>query len=341
MNVHDFAPAFTVGDTDLDFTVETTGASQRRVESVATVRCADDNDVVSALHAVHQRQHLRHDATLDLTGYVLTLGADGVDFVDEHDGRSVVSRFVKNLTKLLLGFTVVLRDDLRTVDALEMSVDLRGDGLGDHGLPGAGRAVKQHTLRRVDAESAEQFRMLERQLDHFPHLEQLLTDASNILVRDALGLPNVFLGNGLVLDDDLRVRGDHDDALGHGLNNGERQGLSKQGHAGNEDAVTGDDRALGKASLGKAFNAGPELDLLLVGHHRGDGEFGAGLGVHLPHRDTVAEAHAGVLSNDTVHADDVHLGVFGTTAPVNRSGGALFAADLNEVARLQVQAHFG
>ena len=152
-------------------------------------------------------------------------------------------------------------------------------------------------------------------------------------------MPNVFLGNGLVFDDDLGVGGYHNDALGHGLNHGEGQGLSEEGHAWDEDSVAGHDRALCKASLGEPFDAGSELDLLLVRHDRRDGEFCAGFGFHLANRDTVTEADAGVLANDTVHAYDVHFSVFGPASPVNGSRGALFAADFDEVAGFEVESH--
>ena len=340
VDIHDFAATFSIGHTDLNLSVKAARSSQGRVECIPSVGGSNDHDVVSALHAVHQGQHLSDDSTFNLSGDVLTLGAYGIDFVDEHDGGGVVGGLIKDFAQLLFGFTVVFRDDFRPVDALEVSVGFRGDGFGDHGLPGSRRAVKKHAFGRVDAETAEQFWVLERQFDHLTHFEKLLTDAAHVFVGDALGLAHVLLGNRFVLDDDLGVRGDHDDAFGHGLNDSEGKGFGEQGHAGNENSVAGDHRALGEASLGEAFDSGPKLDLLLVGHDGGDGQFGAGFSIHLSDGHTVAQADTGVLSDDPVHSDDVHLGVFGTAAPVNGGRGALFTADLNKVAWLEVKAHF-
>ena len=74
--------------------------------------------------------------------------------------------------------------------------------------------MKEDAFGRVNAEASEQFRVLERQLDHLTHFLKLLTDTADVFVGDALGLPNVFLGNGFVFDDNLRVGGHHNDALG-------------------------------------------------------------------------------------------------------------------------------
>ena len=66
-----------------------------------------------------------------------------------------------------------------------MSVDFGGHRLGNHGLPRAGRPVKENALRRVNAEASEQFGMLERELDHLTHFLKLLTDAADVFVGDA------------------------------------------------------------------------------------------------------------------------------------------------------------
>ena len=169
---------------------------------------------------------------------------------------------------MLFGFTVVLRDDFRTVDALEVGVDLGGDRFRDHGLPRSRRTVEKNTLWRVNAEPTEQFWMLEWQLNHLTDLLKLLTYSTDILVGDAFGLTNIFLSHGFVFDDNLGIGGDHHDALGHGLHDSEGQGLSKEGHAGNENSVASDHGALGEASLSKAFYARAKLHFLLVGHDR-------------------------------------------------------------------------
>ena len=47
---------------------------------------------------------------------------------------------------------------------------LAGDGAGDHGLAGTGRAVEQDALGRLDAEPVEELGVLEWQLDQLAHV---------------------------------------------------------------------------------------------------------------------------------------------------------------------------
>lgn len=101
MDIHDFTSSFTVGYADFDFSVKATGSSQGWVECVSSVGGTDDNDVVSTLHTVHEREHLRNNTSFNFARYVFTLGANGVDFVDEDDRWRICRCFVKYFSKLL------------------------------------------------------------------------------------------------------------------------------------------------------------------------------------------------------------------------------------------------
>ena len=76
-----------IRDTNVDFTVEPTEPTQGRVNGVRAVGCCHHHDVGTSLHAVHESEELRNDTALDLTVGLLTLWCNGVDFVDEDDGR--------------------------------------------------------------------------------------------------------------------------------------------------------------------------------------------------------------------------------------------------------------
>ena len=219
-----------------------------------------------------------------------------------------------------------------------MGVDLGGHRLRNHRLPGAGGAVQQHALGWVDAEPSEEFGVLEGQLDHLTDLLQLLADAADVLVGDALGLTDFVLVDGFVFEHDLRVVRNAHDALGRGLEDRERQRFTEERHAGDEDPVAGHDRTLVEPAAGEAFDAWSKLDLLLVGHHRGEHELLAVLGVDLAHRHAVPQRHACVFPDDAIHADDVEFGVFRAAAPVDGGRGPLFALDFDHVTGLQVEA---
>ena len=52
------------------------------------------------------------------------------------------------------------------------------------GLAGAGRAVEQHALGRIDAEPLEQFGVAQRQLDHFAQRIDRLAHPAEIVIGD-------------------------------------------------------------------------------------------------------------------------------------------------------------
>ena len=126
-----------------------------------------------------------------------------------------------------------------------MGIRLSSDRFCNHRFPRAGWAVKQHAFGRVDAETAKQFWMLQREFNHLANLLQLLTNATDVLVGDAFGLPNVLFGNGLVFDDDLGVGGHHYDAFWHGLDDGKWKRFSKERHTGDKYPVAGNHGSLG------------------------------------------------------------------------------------------------
>ena len=68
------------------------------------------------LEAVHERQQLRHDPPLDLSVGLLSLGGDGVEFVDEDDGRRVLLGLLKRLPQVRLRLAGELGHDLGSVD---------------------------------------------------------------------------------------------------------------------------------------------------------------------------------------------------------------------------------
>src|SRR5690606_28291194 len=78
----------------------------------------------------------------------------------------------------------VLPDNLRPVDDEECGVGLAGHGAREESLSGSRRTVKQHSLWGVDAETGEEFWMLERELDHLADLVDDGADAADVVVAD-------------------------------------------------------------------------------------------------------------------------------------------------------------
>ena len=176
MNVHDFAAAFAVGDTDFDFTVKTTWSSQGWVKSVPAVGCADDHDIVAALHTVHQGQHLSDHTAFHFTRDVFPLGTNGVYLVDEDDGGRIIGRFIKDFWKLAYALN---SDDGRNYvcwdeqDGFYYDVLYRLDGSADYlrtrSLAGL---IPLLAVASFDRETVQQFPMLDIQ----PLLKQRAID---------------------------------------------------------------------------------------------------------------------------------------------------------------------
>ena len=97
---------------------------------------------------------------------------------------AVLLRVGEDTAQVRLALAVELVDDLRAADAEEVRAALAGDGAGDQRLAGAGRAVEQDALGRLDAEPVEEFGVLEWQLDQLAHVLQLASEAADVLIGD-------------------------------------------------------------------------------------------------------------------------------------------------------------
>ena len=88
-----------VGDRDL--AVETTGAQQRRIQNVGTVRRCDEDDALAIAEAVHLHQQLVQGLLTLIVAAAhtcATLTTDGVDLVDEDNAGRVSFRLGEEVT---------------------------------------------------------------------------------------------------------------------------------------------------------------------------------------------------------------------------------------------------
>ena len=227
MDVDNLGASVFIRDANLKFAVEATGAPQSGVDGVAAVGGADDDHIVAALHPIEQGQQLSHDPALHLAGDVLSLRGDAVELVDEDDGWGIGGGLVEYLPELLLALAVVLADDLRAVNRCEVGVGLGCDRLREQGLSSPRRAMQKHALRGVDAQSSEEDWVLQWQLNHLPDVPELVSQAAYVLVGDGLDLSRLLFVNWLLLDYNLSVGQDLNDAFRVGRNYCEWQGLGE------------------------------------------------------------------------------------------------------------------
>jgi hypothetical protein len=199
VDLEDRLAADQVGAVDDDLAVEAARAQQRRVEDVGAVGRGDQDDRGADVEAVHLDEQLV-EGLLALVVAAAHAGAavaaDGVDLVHEDDGGRVGLGLLEQVADPGGADTDEHLDEVGPGDGEERHAGLAGDGAGEQGLAGPGRAVQQHALGDLGAHGLELLRVLEELLD----LAQLL---------DGL------VGAGDVGEGDLRrVLGDH---LGLGL----------------------------------------------------------------------------------------------------------------------------
>ena len=151
------------GRLNRDLAVEAARTQQRGVEDVRAVGGRDQDDVGLDVEAVHLHQQLVEG----LLAFVVTaadagaaVAADGVDLVDEDDGGRVGFGLLKQVADTGGADAHEHFHEVGTGDGEERHAGLAGDGAGQQGLTGSGRAVQQHALGDFGADRLEFGRLL-------------------------------------------------------------------------------------------------------------------------------------------------------------------------------------
>ena len=108
---------------------------------------------------------------------------DGVDLVDEDDGRGVLLGLVEQVAHARGADADEHLDELGGGHGEEGHTGLAGDGLGQEGLTGSGRAVEEDALGDLGADGAELLRLGEELTDLLEFLDRLIL-SGNIVESD-------------------------------------------------------------------------------------------------------------------------------------------------------------
>ena len=182
---------------DADLAVEAAGAQEGGVEDVGAVGRGDEDDVGGGVEAVHLDEELV-EGLLALVVAAAHAGAavaaDGVDLVDEDDGGGVLLGLFEEVADAGGADADEHLDELRAGHREEGDAGLAGDGLGEEGLTGSGRAVEEDALGDLGADGLELLGLGEELADLLELLDGLVLtgdvvegDLGHLLVRD-LGL---------------------------------------------------------------------------------------------------------------------------------------------------------
>ena len=134
---------------------------------------------------VHQRQQLGHHPLLHFAHHLLAARGNGIDFVQEDNAGRLAAGLFEDLPQMGFALAVKLVDDFRAADGKEIRLRLMRDGARDQRLAATRRAIQQHAFGRVDPQPLENFRVAQRQLDHFPDAKQMGLQPADVLIGDA------------------------------------------------------------------------------------------------------------------------------------------------------------
>ena len=162
---------FTSGKIDRDLAIETARAQQRGIEHIGAVGGRDDDDAFLGIEAVHlDEQRIERLLALVVTAAdaVAAMPADRVDFVDENNAGRGFLALLEHVAHAAGADADEHFDEVRTADGEERHVRFAGDGAGEQGLAGAGRADHEHAFGNAAAELLE-FLRVAQELDQLLH----------------------------------------------------------------------------------------------------------------------------------------------------------------------------
>ena len=129
-----------VGQRHHDLAVEAARPQQRRVQDVGPVRRRDHHDALGGVEAVHLREHLVEGLLALVVAAAeagAALAADGVDLVDEDDGRRLLARRLEQVAHPAGADADEHLHEVGAADRHEGHAGLAGHGPGDQRLAGA------------------------------------------------------------------------------------------------------------------------------------------------------------------------------------------------------------
>ena len=133
-----------------DLAVEAARTQQRRVQDVGSVRRGDDDDALGGVEAVHLVQHLVQRLlalVVAATEAGAALATNGVDLVDEDDGRRLLARGREEVAHAARADADEHLHEVRSRDGEEGHARFAGDGAREHRLAGPRRTDEQDALR--------------------------------------------------------------------------------------------------------------------------------------------------------------------------------------------------
>jgi hypothetical protein len=196
VHLQDCLSALQIRTVDDDLPIEATRAKERGIEDVRPVRRRHQDHGRALIEPIHLGQQLV-EGLLALVVAAADAGPplppDGVDLVDEDDGRSGRFRLLEQVSDPGSAHTDEHLHEVGAADREERNAGLARDGPRQERLAGPRRAEQQHAARDLRAHGLELARMLKVVLHLLQFLDRLFK-AGDVRERRL----RLILGDGLV-----------------------------------------------------------------------------------------------------------------------------------------------
>ena len=100
MNSQNLQSSSRVRDTDIHLAIKAPKSTEGSINAIGPVGRSHHDNITSCLDTVHEGEELGDDTALDFAVGFVTLGCNGIDFVDEDDGGAVLFGFFKGLAQV-------------------------------------------------------------------------------------------------------------------------------------------------------------------------------------------------------------------------------------------------
>ena len=206
---------------DDDAAVKAARAQKRLVEDLRPVRGGQNDDALARVEAVDLGEQLveRLLALVVAAELGVSRAADGVNLVDEDDGRGDLRRLLEQIAHAARADADEHLDEIGAGDGEERHAGLARDGLGQQRLAGARRADEQRALGQLCADGGIFLRVMQ-EVDDLDERFLGLVLSGDVGKRDAGGLFHIDLGLALADAADAAAH-----ALGHAAHQQAEQGV--------------------------------------------------------------------------------------------------------------------
>ena len=185
MHAENFFAAFHVGPRNYDTAVKASGAQQRRIEYIRTVRRCNQDDAFVRFKAVHFDQECVQSLLALVVSAAQTCSAVasyGVDFIDEDNAGRILFALLEQIAHAARANAYKHFHEIGTGNREKGNVGLACDCASQQSFPCARRPDKQYALGNASAELLEFLRVFQK-VDDFVKLFFRLIDSGDIFER--------------------------------------------------------------------------------------------------------------------------------------------------------------